>query len=469
MQFCPSIRVSGMVLSVMTQTLRRLFSLLFGLSEPVNRRQYAVAGFSLMAFKYVVDAGIIYASSRAFWSPLAYLTPLESARIEDVGKNALVAVVLAIWTLPFIWIGVSMTFRRAIDAGLPRWFGLLFLVPFVNYLLMLELCLHPSKAGAGAHASSSERRPGQIESALIGVSAGLIYTAVVLAISTYGLGSYGGILFVGLPVAMGALSGYFFNRYQRQSINATIAVALLTSLIAAGAAFIFAIEGLVCILMAGPLLIGGSVLGALVGRALATGAAPPLATALPVLIALPFLAGFESLGRERRVFETISSVEIEASAEDVWNHVIEFPPLPPPSQPWFRAGIAYPQSAKMDGRGVGAVRHCNFSTGSFTEPITEWDPPSRLGFDVVSEPPPMRELSPYQIAPPHLNHYFHSVRGEFRIVPLEERRTRLEGSTWYELKFSPSFYWRFWADYLVHAIHLRVLEHIRALSEAASL
>ncbi|HKD43403.1 MAG TPA: DUF805 domain-containing protein [Myxococcaceae bacterium] len=458
-----------MVLSVMTQTLRRLSSLLFGLSEPVNRRQYAVAGFSLMAFKYVVDAGIIYASSRTFWTPLAYLTPLESARIEAVGKNTAVAVALAIWTLPFIWIGVSMTFRRAIDAGLPRWFGLLFLVPFVNYLLMLELCLHPSKARPVARAWSPARRPGQIESALIGVGAGLIYTAIVLAVSTYGLGSYGGVLFVGLPVAMGALSGYFFNRYQRQSIKATIGVSLLTSLIAAGAAFIFAVEGLVCILMAAPLLIGGSVLGALVGRALATGAGPPLSTALLVLISVPFLAGFESLGRKRRVFETISAVEIQASAEDVWNQVIEFPPLPPPSQPWFRAGIAYPQSAKIDLRGVGAVRHCNFSTGSFTEPITGWDPPRRLSFDVVSEPPPMRELSPYQIAPPHLNHYFHSVRGEFRIVPLGERRTRLEGSTWYELKFSPSFYWEFWADHLVHAIHLRVLEHIRALSEADSL
>src|SRR5262249_14422729 len=107
--FVQASRVSGMVLSVMTQTLRRLGSLLFGLSEPVNRRQYAVAGFSLMAFKYVVDAGIIYASSRTLWSPLAYLTPLESARIEAVGKNTAVAVALAIWTLPFIWIGVSMT------------------------------------------------------------------------------------------------------------------------------------------------------------------------------------------------------------------------------------------------------------------------------------------------------------------------------------------------------------------------
>lgn len=43
----------------MTDRLRRLSSLLFGLSEPVDRRQYVIAGFGLMALKYAVDAAII--------------------------------------------------------------------------------------------------------------------------------------------------------------------------------------------------------------------------------------------------------------------------------------------------------------------------------------------------------------------------------------------------------------------------
>jgi hypothetical protein len=51
----------------MVQGLRRLISLLFGLSEPVNRRQYAIAGLGLMSLKYVVDAVIVYGGTRTVW------------------------------------------------------------------------------------------------------------------------------------------------------------------------------------------------------------------------------------------------------------------------------------------------------------------------------------------------------------------------------------------------------------------
>ncbi|NBP97360.1 MAG: hypothetical protein EBU25_05975 [Burkholderiaceae bacterium] len=38
---------------------------------------------------------------------------------------------------------------------------------------------------------------------------------------------------------------------------------------------------------------------------------------------------------------------------------------------------------KIVGKGVGSVRHCNFTTGSFVEPITVWDEAKLLKFDVV--------------------------------------------------------------------------------------
>src|SRR2546429_3054376 len=37
------------------------------------------------------------------------------------------------------WIGVSMTLRRAADAGRSPWWGLLFFVPVVNYAVMAWL------------------------------------------------------------------------------------------------------------------------------------------------------------------------------------------------------------------------------------------------------------------------------------------------------------------------------------------
>jgi len=47
-------------------------------------------------------------------------------------------------------------------------------------------------------------------------------------------------------------------------------------------------------------------------------------------------------------------------------------------------------------------------------------------------------------------------------VPLAGGRTRLEGSTWYELEMAPEGYWQLYADYLIHRIHARVLEHIKS-------
>jgi hypothetical protein len=47
-------------------------------------------------------------------------------------------------------------------------------------------------------------------------------------------------------------------------------------------------------------------------------------------------------------------------------------------------------------------------------------------------------------------------------------KTLLEGRTWFELKVHPSSYWRLWSDAIIHAIHDRVLRHIRELAEADS-
>jgi len=97
--------------------------------------------------------------------------------------------------------------------------------------------------------------------------------------------------------------------------------------------------------------------------------------------------------------------------------------------------------AWLGGRGVGAVRHCEFSTGPFVEPITRWEPGKRLSFDVASQPPPMQEWSPFKnVHPPHLDASLRSRRGEFRLIPLPGGRTRLEGSTWYELSIEPRVY-----------------------------
>ncbi len=148
-------------------------------------------------------------------------------------------------------------------------------------------------------------------------------------------------------------------------------------------------------------------------------------------------------------------MEVAASPDQVWDHVISFPNITSP-EPWlFRWGIAGPLRARIEGTGIGAVRYCEFSTGDFVEPITVWEPNQRLAFDVRYQPDPLFELSPYgHIHPPHLDGFMKSKRGEFRLIALPNGSTRLEGRTWYEIDMYPQTYWRLWCDAIVHQIHL---------------
>ena len=66
----------------------------------------------------------------------------------------------------------------------------------------------------------------------------------------------------------------------------------------------------------------------------------------------------------------------------------------------------------------------------------------------------------------HLSRLLYWSAGVVRTTELPGGRTRVEGTTWYSHSMWPESYWHWWSDYIIHRIHLRVLEHIRARAEA---
>jgi len=167
------------------------------------------------------------------------------------------------------------------------------------------------------------------------------------------------------------------------------------------------------------------------------------------------------------VWSVSTTVEIAAPPDTVWNSVVTFRDIGGEHEWPFRCGIACPMRATIQGSGVGAVRHCEFTTGPFVEPITVWDEPRLLAFDVTSQPEPMEEMGIFgPIDSPHLHDTLVSKRGQFLLEPLDGgRRTRLTGTTWYSHTLAPTFYWKAISDAIIHRIHLRVLRHIRAKAE----
>jgi len=422
----------------------------------------------LMAVKYAVDAMLIWMLAGQLWTPWDYLTTgANFAHSKLAGAPGALLPLLGLWTLPFLWIGLTLTLRRALDAGRSVWMALLFFVPAANYVLMAVLCLLPSRPARGA-AVSPPRRDGKLPSALLSIAAGVGIDVGMFVLSVYGLRDYGLALFVGTPFVAGIAGGYIYNRRYAATDRETMELALLTTCIMVGVLFTVGFEGAICLAMALPLGMAISVFGALVGRAIALHDERSPWRSLFALALLPPAMPLVVPSAPVPLHEVRSAIEIDAPPEIVWAHVLSFPALPEPPALVRRMGVAYPRRARIEGTGTDAVRYCEFSTGAFVEPIRIWEPARRLSFDVVQSPPPLREWSPYAgLIPPHLDGYFQARRGEFRLVRLPGNRTRLEGSTWYALRIAPVAYWGVFADLIVRRIHRRVLEHIATTTLAA--
>jgi uncharacterized membrane protein YhaH (DUF805 family) len=445
--------------------LRKLFSL----RGRVTRGEYLAVGLGLMFLKYVIDATAIYLVAHVFWTPWNYLFPVLGSRPTVVWAfPAWFQLALVMWTLVFVWIGVTMTMRRAVDAGRsPAWCAAFF-IPVINYAVMLWLAVLPS---APPHAESPEPavafQVDRYRSAFFGVLGAAAFGLLAILVSVVGFRNYGGPLFIGTPFIQGMVCAWAFNREQPRSSSETTAVVWISLLLVAGVVFLFAMEGFLCLLMALPLAAILGIMGGAVGRSIALRGGRNLAGTAALVFVVPTGALMEKVtAATPPIYEAVTTVDVAAPPEVVWERVVQFKEIQARPAWYFRLGIAYPTRATIEGKGVGAIRHCEFSTGAFVEPITVWDAPRRLAFDVTAQPPPLKELSIYnKVYAPHVNGYFLSNRGEFRLVALPGGRTRLEGHTWYSVDIHPQGYWRAISVVLLHKIHRRVLDQVKLESE----
>ena len=443
-----------------------ILTTLFSLRERVSRDFYAKVGITLIIVKYLVDATVVYCVTGVPLLPWAYA--LGAFYLSNNARlPTWLGIVMVVWTLPFLWIGVSLTVRRAADAGRSPWMGLVFFVPFFNYLIMLLLCILPSAPEeTWSVRVAMPRAQHQLRSALYGIAAGVAVGLLGFALDVGVTHQYDGTLFLVTPVILGTVSAFVFNRRSAQTVAATIQVVVLSLLLIGGVLICVALEGMVCLAMAFPLslVLGG--MGAVLGREIALRCHTHTGVVMGVLFVPAALLG-NRVPLPEPTYLVTTAVTVDAPPDVVWRHVIQFRDIQDAPGFLFRLGLAYPIRARIRGAGVGAIRRCEFSTGAFVEPITTWDAPARLAFDVVQQPPPLHELSPYhEVYAPHLHGFLRSTHGEFLLVPLAGGRTRLEGRTWYQLDIHPRGYWRFISDDIIARIHERVLRQVAREAES---
>jgi uncharacterized membrane protein YhaH (DUF805 family) len=438
----------------------------------IGRAQYFFTGIVLFLVKFNLDrliASVWHEPWRIYqyWLP----DPIFGSITAASARGMVIALVLA--AVPFIAIGVVLTLKRLRSAGLPLWLVVLFFLPFVNLLFFAVLSLVPTKSSHDENAAPPKRwLPQSDQGAIASGVLAFVATAVGGGLAaSKGFAAYGFSLFVGTPFMAGLVSALLLNARRDQGGAKTQIVAMTSLVISAGMMTGLFIEGIICLAMALPFALPLAMLGAAIGRVIANGQRsrfpdPTFAAALLLLV-----PGFGSVERLMHVapesFVVRSEIVVNAPVDTVWKNVVSFAELPPPKEPLFKTGIAYPIRAEINGSGAGAIRRCVFSTGAFVEPITAWEERRRLAFNVLEQPPVMRELSwKRDFVPAHVSdHYLRSTAGEFLLEPLPGGRTRIVGTTWYQLQFWPSSYWRLWSDAIIHRIHLRVLNYVKALSE----
>src|SRR5215813_13697027 len=200
-----------------------------------------------------------------------------------------------------------------------------------------------------------------------------LLVAILLFAGTVALlraGFYGWTMFVLLPLLIGGLSAWVF----RPDTGARAAkLGALTVFVSTLVLLALGQEGAICILMSLPL---AAPLGALAAWLVYRAQSSKLAArGVTMIILLPPAVLTWDTSASPPVFEVHSRVEIAASPAQVWKHILTLSELPEPQEWFFRAGLAYPREARIEGSGLSATRYCDFSTGPVVEPIEIWDEP----------------------------------------------------------------------------------------------
>jgi uncharacterized membrane protein YhaH (DUF805 family) len=451
---------------------------------PLGRAQYLVLGVLFGALKVAVDASLAHHYGRAY-SLLFYVDPTSAPLLRPAEVGAY-WVALCYTTVPFAIVGVLLTLRRLRDAGASPWLALFFFVPFANLLFFVATALLPPyRAGSTTTLPQSDpfrsqdirtRTPETPRSR----PAVIVYAAAlgtVVALGGFGisvglLGKYGYGLALGTPLISGFVAGAWVPRLLPGARLADAVLASAFTFVASIALIIvFALEGLGCLILFLPLLFvpatAGTLLGFAIGRSI-----PPRHHGVPIasgvlflLVAFAVEAVAPAQPHAAPMVET--SLVVDAPPEVVWPLVVRVADLPAAVEAPFDSGVSYPVRATLDREGIGATRRCEFNTGTALETVTVWDAPNRLRFTIHTQPDPLRELTLYRtVRQPHLDGSVRNRVGELELVRLDGGRTKLVGRSWYETTLHPTSYWEAYAEYVIHAIHLRVMRGVKSRAEA---
>lgn len=199
-------------------------------SGKIGRGTYAVVGVAAFAVKRYVDLMVAGYAFHHRWTWAAYWFPARDVRrITEVrGAQAVFLGTMVAISLPFIWLGVTMTLKRLRSARLPLPLVLVFFVPFVNLLFFLLLCILPERDNAevllGGRPSAAAFFARMIPESSLGSAAMALAITAPFGVAMVWFGvrvftNYGWGIFVALPFTVGFVASAIYGLRQPRSLR----------------------------------------------------------------------------------------------------------------------------------------------------------------------------------------------------------------------------------------------------------
>jgi len=258
-----------------------------------------------------------------------------------------------------------------------------------------------------------------------------------------------------MPAVQGLVAGLVRGpaKYTGGDAAALIAGLWITDMLSAA---VLLREGVICLIMATPLLWAVMAVGYIVGRLLARrkGAGKASVSLAPLLV-IAVVA--ETLGPAPDApFAVTDRVTVAAPPEYVWRYVVDYPDNPAPPDYWlWSIGLPYPTHSVAPIQAVGQRRDCRFSGGqAFEERIAVLEPGKRLVFDITRQP-----------QHPEIIGHMTVDRGEIALTRNADGTTTITATSWYRLHVRPAGYFGLWAEDVTRHVHFRVLGYMKRLAE----
>jgi hypothetical protein len=259
--------------------------------------------------------------------------------------------------------------------------------------------------------------------------------------------------FVIIPLLMGIIASAFWRNLEMRGVMYLVFSIPNTVIALIFSYFLFG-EGYICILIVSPLLFSFVVAGAYLGKFMFRKKNRIVNSG--VFASLLAILTFDFSAKHEYKNEVTDMIVINAPADKVWQYVAEYDYNREPDNYWlFKIGMPSPVQSTVSAKCAGADRKCIFSNGyTFDEKMTVYKPNEELTFEITKQP-----------RDPEIMGHIDIVKGQFILKDNGNGTTTLVGTSWYKLYVFPSWYFNIWAESITRNVHLRVMEHIKNLSE----